>query len=242
MLGVVSDNARWRTTVVGVLQAAQSGQTPLVPSPNFLFDQIREQAALRFAKKKVVIDEKLEQTDAKISAESDRFISVKAQINNAQAAVDNGRESIDEIRNTLLNLRTTVALAAEEGEDVKFRAEEFDLAFNAINNEANRVGKAFNLVGEINRIDYSPNEIEYRSDLGIRTTKLEGTHAGSDYRINVLDGTVWVPELGVDLIQQFSALQGISTSHPQRRRQVERCRQLGCQRSPVLLSSRGSTR
>lgn len=195
--------------MVGILQAAQSGQTPLVATPNFVFEQIREQAALRFAEKKVVIDEEFNQTAARIDAESERYISVKAQINNAQVAVDSGQESIDTIRDTLLNLRTTVALAAEPDEDVEFRAEEFDLAFNLINNEANRLSRAFNLVGEINRLDFSPNQIEYRSDLGIRTTNLEGTHAGSDYRINVNDGTVWVPELGVDLIQQFSELQGV---------------------------------
>ncbi len=194
--------------MVGILQSAQSGSSPLVATPNFLFDQIRTAAAERFATKKVEIDQTFEQRNSALEAESERFIAVKAQINNANIAVENGRESIDEIRNTLLNLRTTVALAAEPDEDIEFRAEEFDLAFNAINNEANRLGRAFNLVGEINRVDFSPNEIEYRADLGLRNTVLEGTHAGSDYRINVNDGTVWIPELGVDLVQQFSELQG----------------------------------
>ena len=194
--------------MVGVLQSAQSGSAPLVATPNFLFDQIREATALRFAEKKVQIDEVFEARAASLNAESDRFINVKAQINNANAAVENGQDSIAEIRNTLLEIRTPVALAAEPDEDIEFRATEFDLALNSINNEANRLGKAFNLVGEINRVDFSPNEIEYRSDLGIRQTTLQGTHAGADYRINVDDGTVWIPELGVDLIQQFSALQG----------------------------------
>lgn len=195
--------------MVGVLQAAQSGQSPLVATPNFLFDQIRTTAAERFAIKKVEIDEEFNETNARINAESERFVSVKAQINNANIAVESGREGIEEIRSTLLNLRTTIALAAEPDEDIELRASEFDLAFNNINNAANRLGPAFNLIGEINRNDFTPNEIEYRSDLGIRSTTLEGTHAGSDYRINVDDGTVWVPELGVDLIQQFSALQGV---------------------------------
>lgn len=194
--------------MVGVLQAAQSGQAPLVATPNFLFDQIRTTAAERFAIKKVEIDEKFAQTNARLTAESDRFISVKAQINNANVAVENGQEGIDDIRTTLLNLRTTVALAADPEEDVEFRASEFDLAFNNVNNEANRLGRAFNLIGEINRNDFTPNNIEYRADLGLRSTTLEGTHAGSDYRINVDDGTVWIPELGVDLLQQFSELQG----------------------------------
>ncbi|MFL2770261.1 MAG: hypothetical protein ACJZ9F_04555 [Rhodospirillaceae bacterium] len=175
--------------MVGILQATQTGQGPLVATPSFLFDQIRETAALRFAEKKVVIDEKFQQTKADLDSESERYISVKAQINNASASVENGQESIERIRTILLNLRTTVAYAGETGEDVEFRAEEFDLAFNAINNEANRLSQAFNLVGSIERSEFTPNEIEYRSDLGVQTTKLEGTHVGSDYRINVLYGT-----------------------------------------------------
>lgn len=194
--------------MVGILQGAQGQNTLLASAPNFLFDQIRESTALRFAEKKVAIDETFNARAASLNAESDRFISVKAQINNANAAVENGQESIAEIRSALLAIRTPVALAAEPDEDIEFRATEFDLAFNNINNEANRLGVGFNLVGEVNRVDYTPNEIEYRSDLGIRSTTLQGTHAGADYRINVDDGTVWIPELGVDLIQQFSALQG----------------------------------
>lgn len=194
--------------MVGILQGAQSGNSLLVATPNFLFDQIRESTALRFAEKKVAIDEIFEARASSLNAESDRFIAVKAQINNASAAVENGQDSIADIRSALLAIRTPTALAAEVGEDIEFRASEFDLAFNNINNEANRLGAAFNLVGEVNRVDYTPNEIEYRSDLGVRSTTLEGTHAGADYRINVDDGTVWIPELGVDLIQQFSALQG----------------------------------
>ena len=119
--------------MVGILQAALSGQTPLVATPNFLFDQIREATALRFAEKKVVIDEQFKQISSNLAAESERFISVKAQINNANIAVESGQESIDTIRTALLDLRTTVALAGETGEDIDFRAEEFDLAFNLFN-------------------------------------------------------------------------------------------------------------
>ncbi|MEQ8509787.1 MAG: hypothetical protein RIF37_10055 [Rhodospirillaceae bacterium] len=196
--------------MVGILQAAQNNTSVFVATPNFLFEQIRDTAAMRFAVQKVAIDENFTEKAALIDSQSDRYISVKAQINNASVGVETGREAADKIRELLLDLRTTVAQAGESDEDIEFRASQFDLAFNKINDQADKIGKGFNIVGAINRDDFTPNQVEYRSDLGIRTTLLQGTHIGSDYRIEVNDGTVWIPELGVDLLQQFSQIQGVA--------------------------------
>lgn len=198
--------------MVSVL-GAYSGNTSLFPElasqQSQIAERIRTQTALRFAEKKTVIDDQLKQRQEFINAESDRWVSVKAGIFNAQAAADTGRDAINAIQTLLLAIRTPVSLAGEAGEDQELRATEFDTKLMAINGEADRMGPAFNLVGSINRVDYTPNKIEYRSDLGTGTTVLHGGYAGSDYRIEASDGTVWVPELGTNTLTNYSALQGV---------------------------------
>jgi len=196
--------------VVGILQGSGSQLFGTVPNQtNILLDNIRANVADRFQEEKKAIDDTAASSVKAIDAQNERLITVKAQINNAKIAVENGHDSIKTIRDTIFALRTTVAIAGEKGEDPKFRSEEFDTKVNSINDEANSGGPAFNLVGNINRTDFSPNQIEYRSDLGVGQTTLTGTHAGSDYRIKASDGTYWIPELGTDTITQRSELQGI---------------------------------
>ena len=196
--------------MVGILQSNGRQLFGSLPSnTNILLDNIRANTAERFqTERKAIEDSAKARTDA-IDAESDRVITVKAQVNNAKIAVESGQESIDKIRNTFLELRTPVALSGQQGEDRKLKVEEFDAKVNSINNEADTGGPAFNLVGNINRIDFTPNTIEYRSDLGSANTKLTGTYAGSDYRIRAADGSYWIPELGTDSITHRSELQGI---------------------------------
>ncbi|MDX2145651.1 MAG: hypothetical protein SFV19_20025 [Rhodospirillaceae bacterium] len=198
--------------MVGVLQAYRTGASPFGTVGNqssILFDNIRANAGKRFQDEKTVIDSAAEENSKAIDAQNERYISVKAQINNANIAVENGQESIATIRTTLLEIRTPVALAAEDGEDPEFRAGEFDTKLNFINNEADTGGPAFNLVGNINRVDFTPNSIEYRNNLGAGSTTLTGTYAGSDYRIRAADGSYWIPELGTDSITHRSTLQGV---------------------------------
>ncbi|MDX2223507.1 MAG: hypothetical protein SFV21_12205 [Rhodospirillaceae bacterium] len=198
--------------MVSVLEAYRGGASlfPSLPSAqSALIDNIRATANERFTKEKEAIDSKAETRTQAIDAEDDRYIMVKAQINNAKIAVDSARESIASIRNMLLELRTTVALAGETGEDSEFRAGEFDAKVAAINGEADTGGRAFNLVGYIDRTDFSPNTVEYRKSLGSASTELLGTYIGHDWRVRANDGTVWVPDLGADSLTQYSELQGV---------------------------------
>ncbi|MCA9221532.1 MAG: hypothetical protein KDA71_14475 [Planctomycetales bacterium] len=64
------------------------------------------------------------------------------------------------------------------------------------------------MVGYINRVDFSPHTIEYRADLALKVTELQGTYIGHDWRIHANDGTYWVPDLGADSLTQYSELQG----------------------------------
>lgn len=197
--------------MVGILQSGDGSRLfgTLPSQTNILLDNIRANTAERFQAEKEAIDSTTKARTDAIDRENERYISVKAQINNAKIAVENGEEGIETIRNTLLTMRTPVALAGEAGEDVKLRKEEFDTYFNNINNEANSSGPLFSLVGNINRVDFAPNTIEYRSNLGIGQTTLTGTHIGSDYRIKASDGSYWIPELGTDTITHRSDIQGV---------------------------------
>ena len=131
-------------------------------------------------------------------------------MNNAEIAVDNGKESIEKINQTLLLMRGSVGGTTE---DLKFYKDLYDSQVTQINNEADAGGVGFNLIGNINRTDGTPNTIEYRNDLGIGTTQLRGTYAGSDFRIEGNDGTVWVPDLGSDLIEAYSGQGGIAQKY-----------------------------
>ena len=196
--------------MVGILQGNGTQLFGSLPSQtNILLDNIRANTAQRFHEEKAVIDQTAASRAEAIDNESERVISVKAQVNNAKIAVETGQEGIKNIRNTLLELRTTIALAGEADDDPELRSTEFDAKVNSINNEANSGGIAFNLIGNINRIDFTPNSIEYRSNLGLGQTTLQGTHAGSDYRIRSNDGSYWIPELGTETITHRSDIQGV---------------------------------
>ena len=197
--------------MVGVLQAArgQVGLFPTAPSANtVLFDQIRATAALRFSDEKSAIDNAAKARTDALDAEGDRVINVKAQINNAKLAVESGQEAIANVRTKLLEIRTAVALAAEPDEDVELRAADFDGVVAVINGEAETGGRAFALVGGIDRNTFEPNTIEYRKNLGFGVSVLKGTYIGTDWRVEANDGTVWVPDLESDTVTQYSELQG----------------------------------
>jgi hypothetical protein len=170
-----------------------------------LINQMKATANQRLVDEQAAIEALATQRRDALNVQNERWISVKAQVNNAQIAVDNGRESIAKINETLLLMRGSVAGAEE---DLAFYKDLFNSQVTSINNEADSGGKAFNLIGGINRMDYTPNTVEYRNDLGVGFTQLTGTYAGSDFRIEANDGTVWIPDLGSDLIEAYSSLGG----------------------------------
>lgn len=166
-----------------------------------LINQMKATANQRLVDEQAAITTAADERRQALEIQNNRWITVKAQVNNAQIAVESGREGIAKINNTLLLMRGSVAGTQE---DMDFYKDLFDSQVTSINNEADSGGKAFNLIGGINRQDYTPNTVEYRNDLGMGTTRLIGTYAGSDFKIEANDGTVWVPELGSDLIEAFS--------------------------------------
>jgi hypothetical protein len=170
-----------------------------------LINQMKATANQRLVEEQAAIEELATQRRDAINVQNERWISVKAQVNNAQIAIDNGRESIEKINQILLLMRGSVAGSQE---DLAFYKDLFNSQVTEINNEADSGGKAFNLIGGINRSDYTPNVIEYRNNLGMGFTQLTGTYVGSDYKIEANDGTVWIPDLASDLIEAHSGTSG----------------------------------
>ncbi len=177
---------------------------------NSLINQMKATANQRLVDEQNAIKEAVKQKRDAIDVQNERWISVKAQVNNAQIAVENGEEGIAKINETLLLMRGSVAGTQE---DMTFYKDLYNSQVTKINNEADSDGKGFNLIGNINRIDGTPNTIEYRNDLGMGFTRLTGTYAGSDFRIEANDGTVWVPDLGSDLIESYSSLGGTAQKY-----------------------------
>ncbi len=175
---------------------------------NSLMSQIKNNASQRLAEAMSAVNQQAAERNAAINVQNERWISVKAQINNALIAVSSGQDSVKKVAELLLLMRGSIAGAGTPGENVQLFREQFDAQVTAINNEADSAGTAFNLVGNINRVDGTPNTIEYRRDVNLNSSQLTGTYVGSDYRIEADDGTTWIPDLGSDLIQAY---QGDST-------------------------------
>ncbi len=200
------------TGAAGILNSADDGAGALFgnigSTTNSLMTQIRATAESRLETIQKQIQDVAKQRNDAIDTQNNRWISVKAQANNAQIAVTNGQEAIARVNNTLLNMRSTVANIGVQGEDDDFWRSTFDSQVNSINIEADSSGPASNLIGNINPVDYSPNQIEYRNNLGAGSTTLTGTYIGNAYRIEADDGTVWQPDLSTDILTARKGLQG----------------------------------
>ena len=176
-----------------------------MPSENSaILNKILQTATERYSALQQVITDSASQKTAAIDTQNEAWISVKAQINNAQAAVSSGQDSIKRVSDNLSSIRDSVGMSHE---DVEYYAGKFDDMINAISNEADSGGTT-SLVGNINRVDYSGNEIEYRNNPSLATSTITGTYVATDYRIKVDDGSVWVPDPGTDTITHYTALQG----------------------------------
>jgi hypothetical protein len=178
-----------------------------------LFKQVQANASARIAEQLQAVDDVSNGKITALNLESDRWVSVKAQINNAQIYVSNGQDAANQVNQTLLDMRSSIANTAQAGEDPKYWKDQFNAQITSINQKAESGSPASNLVGNLNPVDQSPNQIEYRSDLGTGSTTLTGTYIGTGFRIMGNDGTAWVPDLTSDLIQAYKGLQGTAETY-----------------------------
>lgn len=178
-----------------------------------LFKQVQANASARIAEQLQAVDDVANSKLSALNLESDRWVSVKAQINNAAIYVSNGQDAANQVNQTLLDMRSSIANTAQQGEDPQYWKDQFNAQVNSINQQAESGSPASNLVGNLNPVDFSPNQIEYRNDLGVGSTTLTGTYIGTGFRITANDGTVWVPDMTSDLIQAYKGLQGTAETY-----------------------------
>src|SRR5262245_25378681 len=170
-----------------------SGFFPGIPTEQSqLTSQIAAAAQKRFADEQTAIEDTFKQRSETITKSVNQWITVKASINNAKASVTQAETSMKKVTDALLSLRGVVSNAAK---DAKFNTKSFNANLATINGEADRLGKSLNLVGSINRVDFTRNEVEYRNNLTTGVSTLNGTYIGNDFRIEATDGSVWQPNL-----------------------------------------------
>lgn len=165
-----------------------------------LLQQIQTRAAKSLSEKQANIQERYTEKNNVVAARSDRLIQVKASINNAEIAVENGMDAVKEARQLLWNMANDLSDMAE---DPEFYREQFDQKLYLLNDSMNKYEKKFNLVGNVQQTDWTPNEVEYRRDLDGGTTKMTGTFGGSDFYVVADDGAVWVPDLESDILEEY---------------------------------------
>jgi len=171
-----------------------------------LLTQIASHAKQQFTDLQSAIQSTYQQKADTITAVTNQWITVKASVNNAQASVTQAGKSIDAVNSALLDMRGLISNSAQ---DAKYNAQQFDSSLAAINQQADRLGRSLNLVGSINRNDFTPNQVQYRNNLGTGVSTLNGGYIGSDYRIMASDGTVWIPDLNANTLTHYSELQGV---------------------------------
>lgn len=156
-----------------------------------LLNAATSRVAMQVQAERREIQTRFEQREDSLSARSDRWVNVKAQIKNAEIAVDNGFDAIKRARDLMIGMRNDLA---DMERDPDFHREQFDTKFKQLNAAMDTYAKNFNLIGNVQPTDWTPNEISYRNDLGISTRTLTGTFAGSDFYIADDSGGQWVPD------------------------------------------------
>ncbi|MGB0694378.1 MAG: hypothetical protein ACPGOY_01930 [Rhodospirillaceae bacterium] len=143
--------------------------------------------------------------EAALNRETDRFIKVKAQINNAAVAIDNGLESLDEIETKINEMKALLGDIERESTS-EFYRDEYDEKLREINLAADIYSQAFNPIGRVqDRLTWEPNTITYRPDFTSTEVELEGVYAGSDFNITADDGTIWIPDLQASTLEQYTS-------------------------------------
>ncbi|ABC21353.1 hypothetical protein [Rhodospirillum rubrum] len=169
-------------------------------------DNMQSRAAQAIQKKQTALNETFQAKSNSIDKASDRLIKTSSGIKTAEIAVDNSRESLDTITEKLSAMRA--ALGELERSDYKsdYWRNQYDENLRSLNVAADLYSPAYNLVGKVrDRATWAPNEISYNSGIGSSQATLRGAYVGSDFRIEMADGTVWVPDLGSQSISEYTS-------------------------------------
>lgn len=178
-------------------------------SIDVLYNQLQSRVSQEVAAKQEEINTSLQDAYDEIGARENQLINVKGSILNAQTAFNHATDALDDVVTQLQNMREQASDAIEDNE---YARNKFDLALNLINIKVDSYEPDLNPIGNVDKTDWSPNTVTYRTDTIAATKSLTGTYAGADFTITTSDGTVWRPEEGTNILQKIDTDGDIDTT------------------------------
>ncbi|MBE1236931.1 hypothetical protein IHV25_04625 [Phaeovibrio sulfidiphilus] len=164
---------------------------------------LKQQAVRLFEEmndKKQQIGDKYDTQTQGLDLDEKRIYTVMRDLAAAKTGLEEGLKGIDDIDKSLLDMRSAVtgiedAVKAGNKDDIEYYKEKYDTALAKINEAANDYSSDNNLIGSPqNWGDWSPNSVSYRPTVNSpEDTTIKGAFLGSDFRIEMDDGSVWVP-------------------------------------------------
>jgi hypothetical protein len=185
--------------------ALQASSTDLLgggvtSSTDRLYQQMQSRVASEVQAKTNKINDALENKYDTIGAKEDQLVKVKGSILNAQTAYENAISSLDDVDSELLSLRSVITDAPD---NYSFAASAYNTALMSINFAVETYGTSLNPIGNVGP-DWEPNTITYSTDTIVGKRSLNGTYAGTDFKITATDGSVWRPEDGTSVMQKIN--------------------------------------
>jgi predicted nucleic acid-binding Zn-ribbon protein len=194
-------NAGWR---LAMLTALTAGGLSFGSYQQTIQDNMLSRAATDLQTKQAKLTASYEAKSDAISRQSDRLINLTSNVKNAEVAIDNGLEGIEEIETLLNNMKA--ALGEIERSDSEYYRDQYDDYLRQINSVADRYSSAFNPIGRVtDRLTWEPNDIVYNKDYASTQTTLPGTYVGADFRIEDVNGTMWIPDLGSQTLTEYTS-------------------------------------
>lgn len=168
-----------------------------------VYNQIVARKAEEYQETSTKLQEAMSGNNAYYDNMSSRYAHAKASINNAEVAVGNGKKGTEKIREQLLKLRSAVTQYGQSDSKAMLRTQ-FDDAIDQINRTADIYAKAYNPIGNVTRVEWTPNTISFTGDLLRPEVHMTGSYAGADFYIETED-SVWVPDPGVSMVSEYTS-------------------------------------
>ncbi|MBK1666390.1 hypothetical protein CKO38_18360 [Rhodospirillum rubrum] len=189
-----------------MITALTSGSLSFGSYQQVALDNMQSRAAEAIQKKQTALNETFQAKSDSIDKASDRLIKTSSGIKTAEIAVENSMESLDTITEKLSAMRAALGELERSDYQSDYWRKQYDESLRDLNVAADLYSPSYNLVGKVrDRATWAPNEISYNSGIGSSQATLRGAYAGADFRIEMADGAVWVPDLGSQTISEYTS-------------------------------------
>ncbi len=203
--GLMMGTSAGASSTSSAVSSLVSGSGGMGSFQQVALQKFQERALEEAQKKETAMNEKYDAREAALDKQTDRYIKLQAQVNNARIAIENGVEGIEEIQSLLNDMRSILG-DLEKSPDSDYVKDQWDEKLREINTTADMYGRAFNPIGKVqDRSTWEPNDITYNPNFTSTTKSLSGVYAGADFYIEADDGTRWVPDLGSNALEQYTS-------------------------------------